>query len=236
MTLPLFYEHEAVASGVVGQIWVATVVYASVGGVVMIGKRQLLALRDAAQDLSLRDSLTGLANRRALDELLEGHDAETRHKESLGFLLIDIDNFKEVNTRFGMEGGDLTLCTVAGALQAIARDDQLVVRIGGDEFAIVAQSLPPQAMERLADRSLEAVRQSLIDVELPGLHVSASAGSAVPSRCGHRRGADRRRGPRAAGREAGRKEQARGPVSWAGQAKLARSSAMCGASRRNSPR
>jgi diguanylate cyclase (GGDEF)-like protein len=219
MALPLFYEQDAVASGVVGQIWVATVVYASVGGVVMIGKRQLLALRDAAQDLSLRDSLTGLANRRALDELLERHDSETRHKESVGFLLIDVDNFKEVNTRFGMEGGDLTLCTVAGALQALARDDQLVVRLGGDEFAIVAASLPPQAMQRLADRALEAVRQSLIDVELPGLHVSASAGWAV---CPH--DADTAAeligvadlALRAAKLDG--KEQARGPISWAGQA------------------
>jgi diguanylate cyclase (GGDEF)-like protein len=145
----------------------------------MVGKRQLLALRDAAQDLSLRDSLTGLANRRALVETLERHDAETRRREAVGFMLIDLDNFKEVNTRYGMEGGDLALCAVAGALQETARDGQLVVRLGGDEFAMVAEGLPPQAMERLADRALEAVRQSLIDVELPGLHVSASAGWAV---------------------------------------------------------
>jgi diguanylate cyclase (GGDEF)-like protein len=177
--LPLAYDAGAVQDGLVGQIWVAAVVYGSVGGVVMVGKRQLLALRDAAQDLSLRDSLTGLLNRRALDELLERHDAETRHGDSVGFLLLDLDNFKEVNTRFGMEGGDLTLCAVAGALRQATRDGQLVVRLGGDEFAIVAEGLPPPAMERLADRALEAVRHSLIDVELPGLHVSASAGWAV---------------------------------------------------------
>jgi diguanylate cyclase (GGDEF)-like protein len=177
--LPLAYEVGAVQSGMLGKLWVATMVFACVGGVVMVGKRQLLALRDAAQEMSLRDSLTGLANRRAMEEALERHDAETRHKEAVGFLLIDLDNFKGVNTRFGMEGGDLTLCAVAGALQEVSRDDQLVVRLGGDEFAIVAYGLPPQAMERLADRALEAVRQSLIDVELPGLHVSASAGWAV---------------------------------------------------------
>jgi diguanylate cyclase (GGDEF)-like protein len=179
LALPLAYEADAVRSGLIGQIWVATVVFACVGGVVMVGKRQLLALRDAAKSLSLHDSLTGLANRRALDEVLERHDAETRRKEAVGFMLIDLDNFKEVNTRFGMQGGDLTLCAVAGALQEATREEQLVVRLGGDEFAIVAEGLPPQAMERLADRALEAVRQSLIDVELPGLHVSASAGWAV---------------------------------------------------------
>jgi diguanylate cyclase len=221
LAVPLLYEADAVRSGVIGQIWVATCVYASVGGVVMVGKRQLLALRDAAQDLSLRDSLTGLMNRRALDEVLERHDAETRRKEAVGFMLIDLDNFKEVNTRYGMQGGDLTLCAVAGALQSIARDEQLVVRLGGDEFAIVAEGLPPQAMERLADRALEAVRQSLIDVELPGLHVSASAGWAV---CPH--DAD------TAGELVGvadlalraakldGKERAHGPLEWASRAAL----------------
>jgi diguanylate cyclase (GGDEF)-like protein len=179
IALPLAYEPGAVQAGMIGQAWVATTVFACVGGVVMVGKRQLLALRDAAQDLSLRDSLTGLANRRAMEEVLDGHDAETRRKEAVGFLLIDLDNFKGVNTRYGMEGGDLTLCAVAGALQEAAREDHLVVRLGGDEFAIVTHGLPPQAMERLAERALEAVRQSLIDVELPGLHVSASAGWAV---------------------------------------------------------
>ena len=218
MAVPLAYETDAVQSGLVGQIWVATVVYAAVGGVVMIGKRQLLSLRDAAKDLSLRDSLTGLANRRALEEVLELHDSETRRKESVGFLLLDLDNFKQVNTRFGMEGGDLTLCAVAGALREVARDEQLLVRLGGDEFAIVAEGLPPQAMERLADRALEAVRSSLGEVELPGLHVSASAGWAV---CPH--DADTAselvgvadlalRGAKLDG-----KERARGPLDWVRQ-------------------
>ena len=217
--MPLVYEAGAVASGVVGQMWVSAVVYASVGGVVMVGKRQLLALRDAANELSLRDTLTGLANRRALVEVLEGHDAETRHRESVGFMLIDLDNFKEVNTRFGMEGGDLTLCAVAGALQEVARDDQLVVRLGGDEFAIVAEGLPPQAMERLADRALAAVRESLIDAELPWLHVSASAGWAV---CPH----DADTAAELVGvadlalrtAKLDGKQQARGPLEWATQA------------------
>jgi diguanylate cyclase (GGDEF)-like protein len=218
MALPLAYEANAVQSGLIGQIWVAAVVYAAVGGVVMVGKGQLLSLRDAAKDLSMRDSLTGLANRRALEETLQLHDSETRRKESVGFLLLDLDNFKQVNTRFGMEGGDVTLCAVAGALREIARDDQLLVRLGGDEFAIVAEGLPPQAMERLADRALAAVRSSLRDVELPGLRVSASAGWAV---CPH--DADTAselvgvadlalRGAKLDG-----KERARGPLDWVRQ-------------------
>ena len=220
MALPLAYETGAIEAGLAGQTWVAAVVYAAVGGVVMVGKRQLLSLRDAAQELSLRDSLTGLANRRALEEVLERHDGETRRKEALGFLLLDLDNFKEVNTRFGMQGGDLTLCAVAGALGHVAREDQLLVRLGGDEFAIVAEGLPPRAMERLADRALEAVRTSLIDVELPGLHVTASAGWAV-----YPHDADAATDLVAVADLALRsakldgKEQARGPLDWVSQAR-----------------
>lgn len=218
LAAPLAYDPGAVESGLLGQLWVSTVVFASVTGVVLVGKRQLLALRDAAEDRSLRDSLTGLANRRALEEVLDGHDAETRHKDVVGFLLLDLDNFKGVNTRYGMEGGDLALCAAAGALQDIARDDQLVVRLGGDEFAIVAPGLPPQAMERLADRALEAVRQSLIDVEVPGQYVSASAGWAV---CPH----DVDTAAELVGvadlalraAKLDGKERARGPVDWARQ-------------------
>jgi diguanylate cyclase (GGDEF)-like protein len=215
MGLPLAYEAGAVEAGLIGQTWVAAVVYAAVGGVVMVGKRQLLALRDAAESLSLHDSLTGLANRRALEEVLERHDAETRRKESLGFLLLDLDNFKEVNTRFGMQGGDLTLCAVAGALGAVAREEQLLVRLGGDEFAIVAEGLPPRAMERLAERALDAVRDSLIDVEHPGLHISASAGWAVCPHDADTAGelvAVADLALRAA--KLGGKEQARGPLDW----------------------
>jgi diguanylate cyclase (GGDEF)-like protein len=218
LAAPLAYDPGAMQAGLLGQLWVSTVVFGSVVGVVLVGKRQLLALRDAAEDRSLRDSLTGLANRRALEDVLAGHDAETRRKEALGFLLLDLDNFKEVNTRYGMEGGDLTLCAVAGALQHVGREEQIVVRLGGDEFAIVAPGLPPQAMERLADRALEAVRQSLIDVELPGLHVSASAGWAVCPHDADTAGeligvADL--ALRAAKIEG--KERARGPLEWARQ-------------------
>jgi diguanylate cyclase (GGDEF)-like protein len=220
LAAPLAYDPGATGSGLLGQLWVSTVVFGSVAGVVLVGKRQLVALRDAAEDRSLRDSLTGLANRRALQELLDGHDAETRHKEAIGFLLMDLDNFKEVNTRYGMEGGDLALCAVAGALREVSREGQLVVRLGGDEFAIVATGLPPQAMERLADRALESVRQSLIDVELPGVHVSASAGWAVcpydADSAGELVGvADL--ALRAAKLDG--KERARGPLEWAREAR-----------------
>jgi diguanylate cyclase (GGDEF)-like protein len=177
--LPLTYSSDLVSSGLIGQVWVATVAYAAVGGVVILGKRQLLALRDAATELSLRDALTGLANRRALSELLDRHDSGARHKDAIGFLLIDLDDFKEANSRYGMLGGDRLLCAVGDALCRLARGDDLVVRLGGDEFAIVTYGLPPQALSRLADRTLEAIRDSVVNLEFAEAQVSASAGWAV---------------------------------------------------------
>jgi diguanylate cyclase (GGDEF)-like protein len=177
--LPLTYSSNLVGSGLIGQVWVATVAYAAVGGVVIFGKSQLLALRDAATELSLRDALTGLMNRRALAEQLERHESGGRRKDSIGFLLIDLDNFKDANSRYGMLGGDRLLCAVGDALCGLARGDDMVVRLGGDEFAMVTYGLPPQAVSRLADRALEAIRDSVVKLEFADAHVSASAGWAV---------------------------------------------------------
>ena len=177
-SLPLAYDAGALEAGQLSQLWVSLLVFGSVGGVIMIGKRELLALRDKARELSQRDSLTGLANRRALGELFDGWQPQ-RHREPLGLLLLDLDDFKEANTVHGLPGGDRVLCAVADALWGLAAEGDTVVRLGGDEFAIVAPGMTRRGMSRLAERALEAVRESAIALDMPGLHVSASAGWAV---------------------------------------------------------
>jgi diguanylate cyclase (GGDEF)-like protein len=176
--LPLAYDPGALEAGQATQLWVAMFVFGSVGGVIMIGKRELLSLRDKAHELSLQDSLTGLANRRALTALLDGWQPE-RHREPFGLLLLDLDDFKEANTLHGLPGGDRVLCAVADALRALAAEGDTVVRLGGDEFAIVAPGMTRGGMKRLAEQALETVRDSTIALDLPGVHVSASAGWAV---------------------------------------------------------
>jgi diguanylate cyclase (GGDEF)-like protein len=176
---PLAYDSAALDKGLLGQVWVALFVYASVGGVLMIGKQQLLALRDAAHELSLKDSLTGLANRRALTDLFAAFDGGTRRSDTLGLLLIDLDDFKEANTLHGLPGGDKVLCAVAETLQSLRRKDDLIVRLGGDEFAIAARDVSGPGMERLAERVVEEVREAGMDLPLPGFHLSASVGWAL---------------------------------------------------------
>jgi diguanylate cyclase (GGDEF)-like protein len=177
--LPAVYDPDAIGSGLLAQVWIASLVFASVGAVIMIGKRELLTLRDAAHELALRDSLTGLANRRALEGLFDGHVSGTRRSDAVGLLLLDLDDFKEANTLHGLPGGDRVLCAVAEALRGIARDDDTVIRLGGDEFAIVTFGMSKPGMGRLAERTLERVRDAGVELELSGFHVTASVGWAI---------------------------------------------------------
>ena len=181
---PLIYDVGARQSELPNELWVSMFAYAAVGGVIMVGKGQLLALREAAHELSRRDSLTGLENRRALTELLDRHEAGSggardRHGDSLGMLLIDIDDFKEANTLHGLPGGDRVLCATADALTSLSREEDMVVRLGGDEFAIVGRGFSPGSMERLAERALESVQEASARLDLPRLDITASAGWAV---------------------------------------------------------
>jgi diguanylate cyclase (GGDEF)-like protein len=90
------------------------------------------------QRLAGTDDLTGLANRRSFHESLRRHAAVAqRHHTPLSLLLLDIDNFKEINDTHGHAFGDETLCMFASALRARVRASDLVARIGGDEFAVL---------------------------------------------------------------------------------------------------
>ena len=137
LVFPLLYESDAINSELPSAVWVATFVYAAVGSVIMVGKQQLLSLRDEARALSLRDSLTGLANRRAWRSCCarrrEGPGAMTRW-----LLLLDLDNFKDANTLHGFPIGDSVLVTVGSALASISAGRH-GRRLGGDEFAIVGK-------------------------------------------------------------------------------------------------
>jgi diguanylate cyclase (GGDEF)-like protein len=125
---------------------------------------------------ALRDPLTGLANRRALDERLGYEIARhTRHGESFAVLALDLDGFKSVNDRFGHDAGDEVLCETAHALVAAVRAQDTVVRLGGDEFCVLA----PQTGEASAEHLIERVREALASVTAGASGLSASIGTAV---------------------------------------------------------
>ena len=134
---------------------------------------------------ALRDPLTGLANRRALDERLGYEIARhTRHGESFAVLALDLDGFKAVNDRFGHDAGDELLREAAAALVEVVRAQDTVVRLGGDEFCVLA----PQTGQASADHLAARVRDALAGVTAGLSGLSASMGTAgVPVRRHDRR-------------------------------------------------
>jgi diguanylate cyclase (GGDEF)-like protein len=95
-------------------------------------------LLDQLHDLAHTDALTGLGNRRAWEaELVRALARARRTGESVSVALVDIDNFKAMNDRHGHPAGDLLLIEVARAWAGVLRPDDVLARIGGDEFAVM---------------------------------------------------------------------------------------------------
>ena len=102
-------------------------------------REQLEAGQAALRTLSRLDPLTALANRRALDDRL-GYEVarHRRHGRAFALLVIDLDDFKSVNERFGHAGGDELLRDTARSLRSAVREQDTVARLGGDEFCVLA--------------------------------------------------------------------------------------------------
>ncbi|MGB8862256.1 MAG: diguanylate cyclase [Ilumatobacteraceae bacterium] len=99
---------------------------------------ELRHLQETTAGLALRDPLTGLANRRLFDELLDAELARTHRSDTpIAVAFIDLDGLKEVNDTHGHDAGDLVLCETARRLDAIVRGADVVARLGGDEFVII---------------------------------------------------------------------------------------------------
>jgi diguanylate cyclase (GGDEF)-like protein len=141
----------------------------------------LLQLQHQTRDLAHTDPLTGLANRRALDEriadLLRKGSGGGGNVPGFKLVLLDLDGFKPVNDRYGHAFGDKLLCGVAARLRETVGDGGLVVRQGGDEFAVLIPPHSPLGDAPVADRLLIALVRPH-SIEGVPVYVGASVGVA----------------------------------------------------------
>lgn len=131
--------------------------------------------------LAVTDTLTGLPNRRWLDDYLPGALARARSaRKRVALLFIDLDNFKHINDTLGHAAGDELLRAAAICLKAAVRGSDHVVRIGGDEFTVVIENLERDAdAELIASQVVKAFAQSTEFARWAAADVKASVGIAL---------------------------------------------------------
>lgn len=148
---------------------------------------QVTARAEAMKEDSFRDPLTGLANRRLLDErLTEAAAAGSEGSHRAALLMIDLDRFKRVNDRYGHMVGDAVLQVVARQLRRNVRSTDLCARFGGEEFVIVLDFSDAGAdLERVAEKVRTAVSDYDWDSIAAGLELTCSVGAALFSEAGN---------------------------------------------------
>jgi diguanylate cyclase (GGDEF)-like protein len=122
-----------------------------------------MSLRESLHEQAIRDPLTGLYNRRVVDDFLIRELARaTRKSHHLSLVTMDVDNFKHINDTFGHSAGDMVLRKIGAILQSHVRESDVACRLGGEEFSLLFAELPlPVAIQRAED-----IRKSLREMAL----------------------------------------------------------------------
>jgi diguanylate cyclase (GGDEF)-like protein len=143
-------------------LWVEVIENKIPGGGTVAIHKDISAIKRTEEALhytAMHDALTGLANRKNFDKVLESVTKEAKKKnEQFAIMFFDLDGFKNINDTLGHDFGDLVLQTVAGKLKESVRDKDLVARFGGDEFAAVITNIP--SMDEcilIAERCLKTI-------------------------------------------------------------------------------
>ncbi|MCR4429713.1 MAG: diguanylate cyclase [Tepidanaerobacteraceae bacterium] len=130
-------------------------------------ERRLKALNERLMELALIDPLTGLYNRRYIQQRLHDEISRASRKGySVSFLMIDGDNFKEINDTLGHPTGDEELQNLAETLHTCVRQSDIVARYGGDEFCVILPDTDKKAAQEVATRLCEASRDSRLSISI----------------------------------------------------------------------
>jgi diguanylate cyclase (GGDEF)-like protein len=141
---------------------------------------ELMQKNKMLEKLALTDPLTGLMNRRAMDRLAERElRRRDRYPSALALGLIDVDHFKKINENYLLPGGDFVLIEMGKSLTASIRDADLLGRIGGEEFLLVAPETNLAGAVTLGERIRSYVEQNAYQYKNSIIKVTVSIGFAV---------------------------------------------------------
>ena len=139
---------------------------------------QLIDAREALRQQATRDGLTGLLNRTAIFEALEEEVARaSRRKTGLGLLIVDLDNFKQINDTLGHQAGDVAIRESGRRMAEVVRSYDRVGRYGGEEFLIVLPDCSKRALLEVGERIRVALASSPVFVDAKPLSITASIGA-----------------------------------------------------------
>ncbi|MCL6415125.1 sensor domain-containing diguanylate cyclase [Aestuariirhabdus sp. Z084] len=134
-------------------------------------RRRLLLAHQASTD-----ALTGAYNRRYLNVISRQLQRARVEDQRISLCVLDIDNFKEINDRYGHNIGDDALKQVAFTLQDVCRDSDQLIRFGGDEFVLILHQTSLQGAVTIAEKCREAIAQLLLEIGEGSIHLAGSFG------------------------------------------------------------
>ncbi len=140
-----------------------------------------LRLREELKLKSIQDSLTGLANRRHMEDIMQRQFYRfLRHQTPCSIIMIDVDHFKSFNDKYGHETGDLVLKKLATYLKDHTRGEDLACRFGGEEFIIILVNTAIEEAIKKAELLRAAIAENItIPYEAQSIHITASMGVAA---------------------------------------------------------
>ncbi len=126
---------------------------------------------------AFNDTLTGIPNRHAYEERLQQEYARwKRYQQPLSIMVVDIDNFKYINDNFGHRAGDKALRIIAGQLQKMTRETDLIARYGGDEFVLLLPETSTEGAMAIAEKLRDAVEKCAFHFREKKVTITISCG------------------------------------------------------------
>lgn len=143
-------------------------------------KRKNLELNRHIMDLSLRDDLTGLLNRRAIEQVINRMEHDFKKEETdYAVAMLDVDKFKHINDRFGHALGDSVLKNIAVSISKSVRSEDYAFRFGGDEFLLILPNMNRETSDKICKR----IEECLHNIQGYSFPVNVSKGCALRSEC-----------------------------------------------------